>query len=87
MSVRNVEEFLPKCAALVHYSAPLLASVRDADDRHACTGEILESLDSFIDSLLWQDAWACIEIVNFFHVIMWLINICNQYCDKGNDLI
>ena len=68
MGVRNIEKFLPECAALVHGLFPFFRTVGDGEDGNARSFEIFERRDGVVDGLLRQDAGASVEYVNFSHI-------------------
>ncbi len=66
MGVRDVEEFLPQGAGLVHYGVPFLGAVGDGDKAYSGAAEILESLNGLVYGNLREKAGASIENMNFF---------------------
>ena len=66
VGVRNVQEFFPQGAALVHHGIPLFGAVADGKDGDTGAAEILESGDGIVNGYLRQKAGAGIEDMNFF---------------------
>ena len=66
--IRDVEEFLPECAALVHGLFPFFGAVGDGEDGNARSLEVFQRCNGIVDGLLRQNARAGIEYVNFSHI-------------------
>ena len=62
--LRDVEEVAPQLTGLSHDALPTRGAVRNLGDTDTGVVEIIERLDGAFDSLLGQDARACVEIIS-----------------------